>query len=199
MGGRLAFFPAVGSDCASSHNGTGLDDTIVTRPPWRGGDELVGITPTGDGGAFILRQRPPSSHEVTARDLVLGKVGDDDIRTGPGDDHLEGETGNDTLRGEAGNDLLYGRKGDDHLIGGAGDDRLEGGRGTDILSGGAGADRLNGGIGGDELHGGAGRDRLTIVDGTRDTLDCGDGRDTAIVDSHDRTRGCERVTRGSGG
>ena len=179
--------------------GTGLGDMIVTRPPWRGGYEFAGITPTADGGALFITQRPPSSHEMTERDLVLGKAGDDDIRTGPGDDHLEGEAGNDTLRGEAGNDLLYGRTGDDRLIGGGGDDLIEGGRGTDILSGGDGADRLNGGIGEDELHGGAGRDRLTSVDGKYDSVDCGDGRDIAIVDRHDVTRACERVTRGSGG
>jgi hypothetical protein len=48
----------------------------------------------------------------------------------------------------------------------------------------------------DRLSGGAGNDRVTAVDGKRDAVDCGPGRDTAVVDSHDRVRGCEHVLRG---
>ncbi|MDQ3723238.1 MAG: hypothetical protein M3376_09280, partial [Actinomycetota bacterium] len=63
------------------------------------------------------------------------------------------------------------------------------------LDGGAGNDRLTGGFDPDILRGGRGRDRLVAVDGARDILDCGPGRDTAIVDRKDRVRNCERVER----
>jgi Ca2+-binding RTX toxin-like protein len=174
--------------------GTVADDAITTREPLRSQVPL-GISRDRAGNLLTIVQRPPASGRLTDRDLVFGKAGDDVIRSGPGNDHLEGEDGNDTLYGQAGNDLLYGRARSDRLLGEAGDDLLEGARGNDRLSGGSGDDQLNGGLGTDKLSGGPGNDRLTSIDLERDTLDCGSGRDTAIVDSRDRTRGCERVTR----
>jgi hypothetical protein len=34
---------------------------------------------------------------------------------------------------------------------------------------------------------------ISAVDGRRDHVDCGPGRDTALVDRFDRVIGCERV------
>ena len=42
---------------------------------------------------------------------------------------------------------------------------------------------------------GAGNDHIFSVDGQRDVIDCGPGRDVAIVDSVDRVRRCETVIR----
>jgi hypothetical protein len=93
-------------------------------------------------------------------------------------DRLVGTDGPDELRGLGGNDRLSGLAGNDRLSGGAGNDRLTAGRGTDTLLGGSGSDVLS------------------ARDGRRDTVDCGSGRrDRAIVDRHDRVRGCERVSR----
>jgi hypothetical protein len=93
-------------------------------------------------------------------------------------------------------DRLVGTDGPDELRGLAGNDRLSGLAGGDRLSGGAGNDRLTGGRGTDTLLGGSGNDVLSARDGRRDTVDCGTGRrDQAIVDRHDRVRGCERVSR----
>lgn len=39
----------------------------------------------------------------------------------------------------------------------------------------------------------AGHDKVWTADGARDLVRCGPGRDLAIVDRNDRTRGCERV------
>jgi Ca2+-binding RTX toxin-like protein len=86
----------------------------------------------------------------------------------------------DTLRGTAGADVLRGLGGNDTLDGGAGDDLLIGGAGRDTLRGGAGGDRHE------------------AVDGERDLVNCGSGRDRAEVDRNDVVRGCELVTRHGG-
>jgi hypothetical protein len=74
-------------------------------------------------------------------------------------------------------------------------DRLTGGAAAETIRGGAGNDRLSGGGGRDVLLGGRGRDLLKARDGERDRVDCGPGRDRAIVDKLDRVRRCERVKR----
>jgi Ca2+-binding RTX toxin-like protein len=177
--------------------GSPIADVITTRPGVGFGYPL-GFSRDAAGNVFQFAQQPPPDGAVTSRDLVFGNSGDDVIHSGPDNDHLEGEKGDDTLHGEDGNDVLYGRTGADRLFGGPGDDLLEGGRGDDRLDGGPGRDELVGGIGGDRVDGGAGSDRITTVDGTRDSVDCGPGRDSAIVDRRDRVRRCERITRSSG-
>jgi len=172
--------------------GSSGDDRITIHGPY---DHLLTATRDRQGRLVPIVLRGPDHGGRTRRDLVLGRDGDDVIDSGSGDDHLEGEGGDDTLRGGPGADLLYGRFGDDRLDGGPGDDLLEGGRGDDRLVGGTGDDTLNGGLGSDRLSGGPGNDRLTSVDGRRDRVSCGPGRDVAFVDHDDRVSGCERVVR----
>lgn len=124
-----------------------------------------------------------------------GTSGDDGLAGTTAGDRLDGKAGADALSGDAGADCLFGGTGTDWLAGGAGDDVLHGGAGDDQLRGGAGADRLFGEGGADVLLGGAGADRIAAVDGKRDTIDCGAGRDTATVDRIDKVRNCEKVTR----
>jgi hypothetical protein len=109
---------------------------------------------------------------------------------------LAGTGAGDRLVGLAGDDVLRGLAGTDCLEGGPGADRLEGGPGNDILNGGTGNDRLIGGTGKNRYSAGAGRDVVSARNGTRETVNCGSGRDTATVDRKDRPRGCERVRRG---
>ncbi|MFN8151173.1 MAG: PQQ-dependent sugar dehydrogenase [Solirubrobacterales bacterium] len=99
---------------------------------------------------------------------------------------LEGTDGKDRLRGGQGGDRVLGKGGNDKLTGGPGDDCVIGGRGRDKVTGGRGNDLMRGGAGGDVMH--AGGDG-----GERDRVLCGGGRDVAVVDRYDRTRGCERV------
>jgi hypothetical protein len=69
------------------------------------------------------------------------------------------------------------------LIGGGGPDILVGTPADDYLQGDAGADLLSSGDGSDILFG---------LDGRRDRVDCGPGRDTfVVVDRLDSTNGCE--------
>lgn len=60
---------------------------------------------------------------------------------------------------------------------------------------GSGKYRLIGGTGKNRCSAGAGRDVVSARNGTRETVNCGPGRDTATVDRKDRPRGCERVRR----
>jgi len=79
------------------------------------------------------------------------------------------------------------------IVGSNGRDRLVGGPGTDRLAGKWGGDKIVGGHGGpDCLLGGQGPDRIRSVNGRRDVVKCGDGRDRATVERKDRVRGCER-------
>jgi hypothetical protein len=115
------------------------------------------------------------------------------IRTGSARaDKLFGRGGADRLNGVGGNDLLYGFSGNDVLIGGAGRDVMYGGGGSDRISCGEGA--------GDRAFGEAGADRVSCRDrrptrANRDVIDCGPGRDTAVVDRFDIVRHCEVVVR----
>jgi hypothetical protein len=72
----------------------------------------------------------------------------------------------------------------DSLTGDANSNELSGKAGNDTLVGGAGDDRLNGGVGADSVSGGAGDDIIEqIVEDAGDTLDGGDGTDTANYSS----------------
>lgn len=91
----------------------------------------------------------------------------------------------DLIRGSFFDDVLRGGGGNDHLFGLDSRDELNGGAGNDVLDGGAGTDQLNGG---------AGNDRIVANDGMTDHVDCGAGRDLAIVDKDDILVHCERRT-----
>lgn len=108
---------------------------------------------------------PAPAPEGRCGPIVSGGDGDDSLRGGPGAQDLLGRGGSDTLRGEGGGDCV---------------------------DGGAGRDVIRGGDGRDDLRGDAGRDEIDSVDGQRDTVACGPGRDRVRADRKDRVRGCER-------
>lgn len=113
-------------------------------------------------------------------------------------ERLLGMAGNDRLLGRGGNDVLLGFGGNDLLDGGLGNDTLDGGPGNDTLRGAHGADRITCGTGlRDRAFGGAGNDVVNCRDRGRgrDVVDCGPGRDRAIVDRFDIVRNCEVVFR----
>lgn len=63
------------------------------------------------------------------------------------------------------------------------------------LAGTAKADVLRAHARHEKICGLGGNDRITTVNGYRDTIDCGSGKDTAIVDRYDKVKNCERVIR----
>ncbi len=112
-------------------------------------------------------------------------------------DLLVGLSGNDYLNGHAFPDMLWGNEGEDVLDGSHGPDLLIGGAHSDQLLGQGGDDRLWGGSGLDYLDGGEHDDELISVanDHEVDVIDCGDGRDRAVVRPNDTVQNCERVIR----
>jgi hypothetical protein len=122
----------------------------------------------------------------------------------PGPDVLVGTSQRDVLSGRAGDDCLFGHGGDDKLTGGTGADLLVGSSGDDRMNGDAGDDKLNAGNGNDTLTPGAGKDiangqggddEIFARDSTRDTIDCGAGRDKVTADRTDSVKNCEFVKR----
>lgn len=130
-----------------------------------------------------------------ADDLLNGTTGNDAMKGLGGNDIINGLQGNDSIDGGTGNDKLTGSEGNDKLMGGAGKDTLIGASGKDNLSGGAGNDKLDGGPGPNKYSGGAGNDTINSVNGKRETVSCGAGRDSVRADKADRLSGCEKVRR----
>lgn len=89
------------------------------------------------------------------------------------------------LAGGAGDDTIIAKCGNNTIVGGAGNDLLVGGPGNDVIIGGPGQDRI---------LGGKGSDTIIADDGEKDVIDCGPGNDSAVVDSIDVVKNCEKVT-----
>lgn len=120
--------------------------------------------------------------------VSVGNAADPDGATGEGDD----------VRGDV-----------EHVIGGQASDRLTGSSAAETLDGGPGDDVIDGGGGADALNGGPGADTIVAVDGVQDTVSCGPGSDTAVLDLKDtvavsavttpfgtlRVPDCEQITR----
>jgi Ca2+-binding RTX toxin-like protein len=125
-----------------------------------------------------------------------------------GADELQGTTSDDSpIAGLGGNDTVYGGRGDDKMFGDDGpprnddgDDQVYGGRGNDVLIDNGGSDLLVGGGGNDTIwamgdksatnpgedtiKGGKGNDLINSVDGHKDTIDCGGGKDDVTFDQN---------------
>jgi hypothetical protein len=81
------------------------------------------------------------------------------------------------------------------ITGTSGPDTLVGTPQADTLRGWRGDDRLDGRGGRDTVYGGLGNDTVYAADGTVDTIDCGDGRDSVQADASDVVRAnCETRT-----
>jgi Ca2+-binding RTX toxin-like protein len=167
------------------------------------GDRIGGDVENATGGA--------------GNDVLVGSRGANVLDGGPGDDVLDGGAGADRLVGGPGTDTADyshrsrpvnvtldgdandGESGESDLVGpdvenvtgGSAGDRLIGGPGANRLDGGPGDDSIVGDAGSDLLLGGAGNDTVDAVDGKKDVLDCGAGRDRASTDKVDQRSSCE--------
>jgi NitT/TauT family transport system substrate-binding protein len=104
--------------------------------------------------------------------------------------------GNIFIRPKAtsGDDLLNGWDRAETLSGKTGNDTILGFEGNDTLDGGAGNDIIDAGLGSDEVSGGAGNDVISAIDGQKDTINCGPGKDKVYSDAKDVLSGCESVS-----
>jgi Ca2+-binding RTX toxin-like protein len=136
------------------------------------------------------------------KDYAKGNRGDDNLYGGPRNDRLDGGDGADYLNGNDGYDVAYGRDGTDTMdlveqpsygpqsveIRGAEKavhDRKPGGRTRGKPNAPRRADRL---------FGGPDTDNIFTDDGKRDVINCGRGRDEAVIDQFDTRVNCEAVT-----
>ena len=120
-------------------------------------------------GAFLLALFVPGAMAANCASIFSGT---------DGPDTLKGDRCNNNISGLRGNDVIYGYRGADELYGNQGSDRLYGGKG---------ADKLYGGDGDDKIYSGG-------LDGKRDLVSCGRGRDFASIAENDRAaRNCEVV------
>lgn len=101
-------------------------------------------------------------------------------------DRMYGGGGNDKMFGNRSNDLMFGGTGFDTMDGGYGSDRMYGQSRNDTMRGGPAHDRMYGGPGRDALYGENGADYIVAAgDGETDSVNCGLGTDTAVVDAAD--------------
>jgi hemolysin type calcium-binding protein/WD40 repeat protein len=160
--------PATGSACTSIPSAIRSTYTLTTTDV--GKRMRLVITASNSAGSSLAFS--PISSKVAAK-AVKGKS-------------IKGTKKNDRLNGGAGPDTIHGGAGNDQISGGAGDDKLYGDAGNDTITGGAGKDTISGG---------SGNDTIQARDGETDTIDCGSGKDTAVVDATDIVKGCETVRR----
>jgi hypothetical protein len=132
----------------------------------------------------------------TGKDRLFGDSGKDDMQGASGNDHVRGSSGNDKITGNAGNDYLSGGSNNDTITGGTGRDSIIGDAGNDTLKGDSGNDSITDAKGRNTIDAGSGNDRVNAVNGSRDRISCGSGRDVVRADRTDRvSKNCERVIR----
>jgi hypothetical protein len=115
-------------------------------------------------------------------------------------DRLQGGLTSQTILGLGGRDLIDGDDGGDCILGGEGPDVLNGDDGSDWVDGGPGDDRIftsTAGGPGDGIWGDTGNDKVFAVNGSKDVIDCGPGKDTVQADKKiDEVAGnCEKVKK----
>jgi Ca2+-binding RTX toxin-like protein len=140
------------------------------------GDDVRGIEKLSahTGGTYTGTDAKEELYVGGDTTTVAGRGGDDTIYTSYGKDDIDGGAGSDTIRGY---------DGDDHIVGGPGADTLIGdtlGQTCNVLT--------------CSVY--SGNDVIDARDGERDSLDCGLGSDTALVDAADVHTNCEDVRVG---
>lgn len=147
---------------------------------------------TGGSGRDVVEGRNGNDRLFggSGDDELKGEKGSDRIEGGPGKDRLNGADDGDKLVGGDANDILLGGDGNDNMQGDLGNDRFTGGKGLNTMRGGPGNDFFFSGSGVERFFGGPGRDEIRSNDGKKETVDCGDGDDTAIADAIDDLSSC---------
>jgi hypothetical protein len=190
--GGPAMAAGAGSGADDVHGGPGTDRTSYLD---RGAKVSVSLDDLAGDGVAAEGDNVHGDMEV-----VVGSELDDALAGNDGGQQLFGNAGFDRIDAGGGDDLLNGGTGDDELYGGPGRDRLEGSAGEDYLEGGAGDDLFEGDNVCTAQPCTGGSDFIQARDGEADTVNCGVGADTALVDdidvvAQDSQHGCERIDR----
>lgn len=140
--------------------------------------------PAFAGVALIVLSVAAPSHAIN---LVGSKA--DEIAWGTASrDVIAGKAGNDVVWGQGGNDTLSAGSAPlgEFLFLGSGTDTAKGSRRTDLIVD-------EDGTPGDVINGGDQGDIIFSRDSEVDTIDCGGGHDTALIDGIDKLKHCEIV------
>jgi Ca2+-binding RTX toxin-like protein len=182
LGERWGFDPFVGGDG---------DDTLSYVDAWyeqdvdlRTMDGVENLILRGGGAGNLYGTDGPNRIELlpgTSARGIFGLGGNDTLIGGCSADAIDGGEGNDSIAGNGGNDSLIGGEGDDYLDGSEGDDCITGGTGKDLLIGGPGDDVF------------FNLDPSPTLPSWPDTVDGGDGNDTAQNDPADLLTSIETV------
>ncbi|MBB4664138.1 hypothetical protein [Conexibacter arvalis] len=184
-GSRIAVAP--GSACTVSADGYRADCEAD-------GIARIRVTAGVSGSDVRIRAALPAE--------LIGGPGDDVLIGGPGDDVIDGGPGRDVIGGGGGADVLRGGDDEDLVtyvdqIAANGDlrPRREGVTVRIGADGASGARDEGDTIARDveQIEGGAGADRFELRDGLAQSVACGGGRDTVILDERDDPSiDCER-------
>jgi hypothetical protein len=132
-------------------------------------------SPKGAGGGVFTTNDLPGCPNGG---LLLGTDKNDKLAGKDGDDKIRGLGATDFILGGAGNDVIY--------AGPGGDPVLDGDEGDDVIYAGPGVDGIKGNEGEDVIYGGDGNDSVgAAMDGQRDKLYCGAGKDKYQADPND--------------
>jgi Ca2+-binding RTX toxin-like protein len=190
------------SNCIGSGNDPGVGaDTYIGGP----GADRLWLDGHGSGMAISIdgQANDGSSGEGdnvgSDIEAIAGTVHNDVFNGSAGPDNFEGGGGNDEIHGGAGNDDLYGGSSDDRVFGDAGNDKVQGASGADGVDGGAGTDQMYGDIASCSVFCSLDSDTMAARDGERDTVDCGGGADSAVVDQLDVVAFCVSIDRANVG
>jgi len=150
------------------------------------GDDLYGDqgndTYFGGDGADYLSEYGNFEDARSGADVMYGGDGPDSLQGNAGNDVLKGQAGDESEAGDPTDTVMFGDEGNDKLYGGTGDDAMEGEEDTDQHYGGPNNDFID-----------AAANESFATDAP-DTVDCGDGIDTALVLPNDTVEGnCEQV------
>ncbi len=169
----------IGSGAVNTINGEGGDDTIEV-----GGASDQNTIDGGAGEDLILHPAGPNliNGGGNADTVVYQTSGAETFSVTLDDVRNDGLSGAENIHSDIEN--LTGGPERDRFIGSAAANTLKGGQGNDEIDGGPGQDALDGGEDEDEIH---------ARDGAQDTIDCGFGQDTAMVDLVDTVIKCEVV------
>jgi Tol biopolymer transport system component len=189
-----------------------------STPAWAPSPDLFAVAhvgPCSSAGIHVVSATSGAKRRLTLGCLIDGTSAGETLEGSDDCELIRGRRGNDRIFGYGCADTIHAGPGDDwvtggpyqedegdYIDGGPGNDVLDGGRAPqseytlrdDLLLGRAGADVLRGGPGQDVLTGGKGNDTIHARDGEPDRIDCGPGRDIALVDKLDRVAAnCETV------
>lgn len=189
-----------------------------STPAWAPSPDLFAVAhvgPCSSTGIHVVSATSGAKRRLTLGCLIDGTSAGETLEGSDDCDLIRGRRGNDRIFGYGCADTIHAGAGDDwvtggpyqedegdYIDGGPGNDVLDGGRAPqseyslrdDLLLGRAGTDVLRGGPGRDVLSGGKGNDTIRARDGEPDRIDCGPGRDIALVDKLDRVAAnCETL------